>query len=165
MTTQSSMRSQALKIGLTAVVLSLAFGALLYSTLREDTQYYKHVDEVMTAPDAWYGKRLQVHGHASSIRRRPDSLDYRFEIEHNGQVVTAHYTGIVPDTFKDGSEVVVKGTLGAEGLQVEPNGVMAKCPSKYEPGAPGSAPAASPALEAPASRSTRATLPPAAASQ
>ncbi len=131
------MRSRYLKIGLTTLVLSLAFGGLLYSSLSEETQYYKHVDEVMTSPDAWYGKRLQVHGHASSIRRRPDSLDYRFEITHNGQVVTASYTGIVPDTFKDGSEVVVKGMLTSEGFQVEPNGVMAKCPSKYEPGSPG----------------------------
>lgn len=132
------MRSKYLKIGLTTLVLSLAFGGLLYSSLSEETQYYKHVDEVMTAPDAWYGKRLQVHGHASDIRRRPDSLDYRFEITHNGQVVTANYTGIVPDTFKDGSEVVVKGMLSADGFTVEPDGVMAKCPSKYEPGSPGS---------------------------
>ena len=132
------MRSKLLKIGLTTAVLSVAFGGLLYSSLSENTQYYKHVDEVMTSPEDWYGKRLQVHGHASNIRRRPDTLDYRFEITHNGHVVTANYTGIVPDTFKDGSEVVVKGTLDADGLLVEPDGVMAKCPSKYEPSSPGS---------------------------
>ncbi len=131
------MQSRLIKVLLTTVVLGVAFGALLYSSLSEETQFYKHVDEVMVAPDVWYGKRLQVHGHASDIRRRPDSLDYRFEVSHNGQVVTASYSGIVPDTFKDGSEVVVKGTLTPDGLLVEPNGVMAKCPSKYEPDAPG----------------------------
>jgi cytochrome c-type biogenesis protein CcmE len=47
--------------------------------------------------------------------------------------VQASYAGIVPDTFKDGAEVVVRGRLGPEGIQVIPNGVMAKCPSKYEP--------------------------------
>lgn len=131
------MRAKFVKMALTVTVLGLALGALLYTTLSEDTQYYKHVDEVMQSPDQWYGKRLQVHGHAADIRRRPDTLDYRFEIAHNGQVVNASYTGIVPDTFKDGSEVVVKGVLTADGLVVEPDGVMAKCPSKYEPGAPG----------------------------
>ena len=45
---------------------------------------------------------------------------------------TASYTGIVPDTFKDEAEVVLKGTLSPDGFTVEPNGVMAKCPSKYE---------------------------------
>lgn len=126
--------SKSVKIAITTLVLGLAFSAMLYSSLSEDTQYYKHVDEVMTQPGEWYGKRLQLHGHASDIRRKPDSLDYRFEIAHNGQLVKASYTGIVPDTFKDGSEVVVKGTLGPDGFHVEPNGVMAKCPSKYEPG-------------------------------
>jgi hypothetical protein len=28
---------------------------------------------------------------------------------------------------------VLKGRLSADGFHVEPNGVMAKCPSKYEP--------------------------------
>lgn len=160
------MRSKFLKVGLTVAVLSVAFGGLLYSSLSEETQYYKHVDEVMTAPDAWYGKRLQVHGHASDIRRRPDSLDYRFDIAHNGQVVKASYTGIVPDTFKDGSEVVVKGTLTPQGFQVEPDGVMAKCPSKYEPGSPGSAVGQRPAPPAPGTdRSTSAAVPSSTVSQ
>jgi cytochrome c-type biogenesis protein CcmE len=134
--------SKTVKIAISTLVLGLAFSAMLYSSLSEDTQYYKHVDEVMTQPVDWYGKRLQLHGHASDIRRKPDSLDYRFEVAFNGQMVKASYTGLVPDTFKDGSEVVVKGTLGPAGFVVEPNGVMAKCPSKYEAGkagAPGQA--------------------------
>lgn len=129
--------SKPAKIAISTLVLGLAFSAMLYSSLSEDTQYYKHVDEVMTQPADWYGKRLQLHGHASDIRRRPDSLDYRFEVAHNGHMVVASYKGIVPDTFKDGSEVVIRGTLGPEGFVVEPNGVMAKCPSKYEPGSVG----------------------------
>jgi cytochrome c-type biogenesis protein CcmE len=50
--------------------------------------------------------------------------------------VTAFYTGIVPDTFKDGSEVVLAGVLTPDGFRVAPNGVMAKCPSKYQPSGP-----------------------------
>jgi hypothetical protein len=30
----------------------LSFGGLLWSTLREGTEYYKHVDEVMAQPEA-----------------------------------------------------------------------------------------------------------------
>ena len=130
---------RAVRIGLTALVLLLGFGGLLWSTLREGTEYYKHVDEVMAHPDAWYGKRLQLHGFVvpDSIMRRRDSLDYRFEVHSKGAVVPATYSGIVPDTFKDEAEVVLKGTLTPDGFQVAPNGVMAKCPSKYEakPGA------------------------------
>ena len=50
--------------------------------------------------------------------------------------MTATYKGVVPDTFKNDAEVVLKGTLSPEGFSVAPNGVMAKCPSKYEPHRP-----------------------------
>lgn len=128
------MSQKTAKIGLTSVVLLTAFLGLMWTTLSEGTEYYKHVDEVMASPEQWYGKKLQLHGHVvdGSIMRRRDSLEYRFQIENNGHVVNASYTGVVPDTFKDGSEVVVKGKLAAGGFTVEPNGVMAKCPSKYE---------------------------------
>ena len=128
------MKGKATKIALTTAVLMLAFGGLLWSTLRDGTEYYKHVEEVMAAPDDWYGKRLQLHGFVAkdSIRRRRESLDYRFVIESKGKAVQASYTGVVPDTFKDGSEVVLKGRLSPHGFVVEPNGVVAKCPSKYE---------------------------------
>ncbi len=130
------MKQKAVKIGLTAFVLVLAFGGLLYSTLREGTEYYKHVEEVVPHAQEWQGKRLQLHGYIvpGSIFRKKDTLEYRFQVQSKGFVVNAAYTGIVPDTFKDEAEVVLKGTLTpAGGFDVQPNGVMAKCPSKYQP--------------------------------
>ena len=139
------MSHKAIRIGITSVVLALAFSGLLWSTLSEGTEYYKHVDEVTGDLAAWQGKKLQVHGFIvnESIMRRPDTLDYRFEIENNGEVIKAEYSGIVPDTFKSGAEVVVKGQLGVDGIVVAPDGVMAKCPSKYEPKAAAVPPTAS----------------------
>jgi cytochrome c-type biogenesis protein CcmE len=129
------MTTKPIKIGATIGVVVLALTGLLYATLSEGTEYYKHVDEVMSDPSAWHGKRLQLHGYVvdKSIRKKPNTLDYLFEIQSKGKVVQARYTGIVPDTFKDGSEVVLKGRLGPDGFLVDRNGVMAKCPSKYEP--------------------------------
>ena len=128
------MSYKAVKIGLTSLVLALTFGGLLYTTMAEGTEYYKHVDEVMAQPEPWYGKKLQMHGFVvpDSIKRRPNSLDYIFQVQTNGYIVNASYTGVVPDTFKSDSEVVLKGILSADGFTVQPNGVMAKCPSKYE---------------------------------
>jgi cytochrome c-type biogenesis protein CcmE len=136
------MKPKHIKIAVTAAVLALALGGLFYSTLAEGTEYYVHVDEVTTDPGAWQGKRLQLHGFVvdKSIFVKPQTLEYRFQIQNKGSVVPASYTGIVPDTFKDGSEVVLKGRLEPNGFAVEPNGVMAKCPSKYvegQTGAPG----------------------------
>ena len=126
------MSNKALKILVTAAVLVLALTGLMFATLREDTQFYKHVDEVMVDPSAWHGKRLQLHGYVTGIERKRNSLDYRFSVQSNGRVVQASYSGVVPDTFKEGAEVVLKGTLSGDGFHVENKGVMAKCPSKYE---------------------------------
>lgn len=129
------MTAKSIKIAATSAVIVLALTGLMYTTLSVGTEYYKHVDEVMAEPEAWYGKKLQLHGFVveGSIKKRPNSLDYLFDIQSNGKVVRATYTGVVPDTFKDASEVVVKGELSEHGFAVAPNGVMAKCPSKYEP--------------------------------
>jgi len=71
----------------------LAFGGLLYSTLSEGTEYYKHVDEVMADPTAWFGKNLQLHGFVQGEpARKRDSLEYRFDVQANGKVVRAFYT-------------------------------------------------------------------------
>ena len=128
------MNSKTIRVLATAVVLVGALGGLMYTSLAEGTEYYKHVEEVMVDPAAWQGKKLQLHGFVveKSIMRRPDTLDYIFKIQNNGHVVNARYTGIVPDTFKDNSEVVIKGYLNPDGFAVEPAGIMAKCPSKYE---------------------------------
>ena len=57
-----------------------------------------------------------------------------FRSQQNGKVIRAYYTGIVPDTFKEDAEVVLKGRLASDGsFHVDKDGVMAKCPSKYEP--------------------------------
>jgi len=127
------MTGKPLKIGATVAVVLLALTGLMFATLREETQFYKHVDEVMSNPAPWHGKRLQLHGFVTGIERKRNSLEYRFKVQSNGSVVQARYTGVVPDTFKEGSEVVLKGKLHEGGFDVERDGVMAKCPSKYEP--------------------------------
>ena len=126
------MSHKAAKIGATSFVLLVAFGILLYSTLGESMQYYKYVDEVMAEPQVWHGKPLQVHGYVvkGSIGRKRDALEYQFDLQRNGKTIRAYYTGIVPDTFKDDSEVVLTGQLTDQGFMA--TDMTAKCPSKYE---------------------------------
>ena len=127
------MTHRNIKIGATLAVLALAFAGLLWSTLSEGTEYFKHVDEVMANRQAWEGKPLQLHGYVvpGSILQKPNTLEYRFKVQNNGAVIDAAYTGVVPDTFKDEAEVVLRGKLTSNGFQTDKNGVVAKCPSKY----------------------------------
>jgi cytochrome c-type biogenesis protein CcmE len=131
-------RGAAWKIVLSVVAVTGAVGFLLSRSMKEGAEYYKHVDEVMAQPDALRDKRLQVHGNVvrGSIEQERGSLHYRFKIESRAPrtpaVISADYTGLVPDTFKSDAEVVAKGTLGPDNvLRVAPDGIMAKCPSKY----------------------------------
>ena len=140
------MTHRYIKLAVTAAVLVLAFAGLMWSTLQDGTEFFKHVDEVMTNPQAWQGKSLQLHGYVvpGSILKRQDTLEYTFQVQNNpirdvnqGHVVEASYTGIVPDTFKGEAEVVLRGKLTDSGFHTDPNGVVAKCPSKYQEKASG----------------------------
>jgi cytochrome c-type biogenesis protein CcmE len=131
-------RSAALKTVATVFVVGGAVALLLTASIKPGAEYYKHVDEVMSSVDNWRGKKLQVHGNVvdGSIEQARGTLLYRFKIESRPPrapaVITATYTGLVPDTFKSGAEVVARGSLTADNqLDVVPDGIMAKCPSKY----------------------------------
>ncbi len=131
-------RKTALKILATVVVIGGAIAVLLTASISKGAEYYKFVDEVMSNADSFRGKKLQVHGVVSdgSIEQGRGTLLYRFKIQSRPDRppanITATYEGLVPDTFKSGAEVIVRGTLTADNqIAVIPDGIMAKCPSKY----------------------------------
>ena len=88
------------------------------------------------------GTRSEVLAGASLIQTlrsaNPLSLPFEARVVTTGQEDTElrqalDITGIVPDTFKEDAEVVLKGRLASDGsFHVDKDGVMAKCPSKYE---------------------------------
>jgi cytochrome c-type biogenesis protein CcmE len=135
------MTHRYIKIGATAVVLASAFGFMMWSTLRDGAEYFKHVDEVVAQRPALEGKQLQMHGYVipGSIMFKKDTLEYHFKVQNNpirsgepGNVISVSYTGSVPDTFKGEAEVVLRGRIDGDNFHTAPNGVIAKCPSKYE---------------------------------
>ena len=134
-------RMRLLKFLLTAGALSAAFAGLVWTTMQDGTRFYMEVEEVLADPQAREGRVLQVHGYAANVLRHPKSLDWRFEItdsvEHRAHAIQATYSGIVPDTFDNHAEVVATGRLDGDTFHVDRDGIMAKCPSKYEekPGA------------------------------
>jgi len=79
------MTHRYIKIGATATVLVLAFATLLWSTMRDGTEYFKNIDEVAGKQSEWGGKQLQLHGYVvpGSILRKPESLDYKFKVQNN----------------------------------------------------------------------------------
>ena len=112
------MTQRPIKIAVTAVVLASAFGFMMWTTLRDGAEYFKHVDEVVAQRTQLQGKKVQLHGYVipGTILTNPNTLEYRFTVQNNpiragepGQKMNISYTGIVPDTFKDEAEVVQIG--------------------------------------------------------
>ena len=110
------MKHKAIKIGLTSLVLALTFGGLLYTThgrghrvlqARRRSDGAARAVVRQEAAAAWLRRAGLDH------RSKPNTLEYRFQVQSNGQIVSATYTGVVPDTFKSDAEVVLKGTLVA----------------------------------------------------
>jgi len=141
------MTHRYIKIGVTAAVLASAFGFMMWSTLRDGAEYYKHVDEFVAQKNELQGKSLRLEGYVvpGSIMNNKNTMEYRFKIQNNpirsgepGNVVEISYSGSVPDTFKGEAQVVLPGKMTSDGFHPNPNGMIAKCPSKYE--AAGSAP-------------------------
>lgn len=126
------MSHKAAKLVITGAVLAMAFGSLMYISLGDNLQAYKYVDEVMAEPEKWEGQLLKVHGYVvpGSIARKPASREYKFAMQRNGKVITAYFTGTVPDGFKDESEIVLSGVLSGDRFVADH--MEAKCPSKYE---------------------------------
>ncbi len=123
---------------ITLAVIAGGISYLFYSSAGDAFEYYKHVDEVKADTARWTGKTLQMHGFVQpgSILRKIDKdkqqIEYKFTAINCGAVVEVDYAGTVPDTFKDRAEVVVKGKLvDGSHFVVSPDGITAKCPSKY----------------------------------
>ncbi len=98
-------------------------------------QYYRTVEETQKDAASLVGEKFRVAGKVlpGSIIVAPTATpDYRFIVhDEKGGKVHVHYAKAVPDTFKEGVEVVVEGEL-IDGALFEASHVVAKCPSKYE---------------------------------
>lgn len=106
---------------------------LLFSGFNENMQYYRTIKEVKSMSAQTYSQGLRVKGNlvAGSLVTNPNNLEVSFKIVENGHELDVRYDGILPDTFKEGAEVLVEGKYKPAGY-FEAQTVMAKCPSKYE---------------------------------
>jgi cytochrome c-type biogenesis protein CcmE len=137
------MKRGTMKVLLT---LAIAFGGVTFLALQStgDVEYYVHVDKLFDRADEWTERKvIQVHGYARKVPTKGTIVDQtirrEFELVQEGKSIRVIHEGVVPDTFKDEAETVVKGKLHREpdgtlllttvgGEQ----GIMAKCPSKYD---------------------------------
>lgn len=123
-------------------VLALLIGAVAVGYIildgADDAVFAYTVDQAVEIQPELAGKKFRVRGKVQNgtIETRPGTLDTRFQIVHNDELMTVSYDKPLPDTFKEGIEVIAEGKLSQDGGVLVADNVIAKCPSKYEGGPP-----------------------------
>jgi cytochrome c-type biogenesis protein CcmE len=77
---------------------------------------------------------VQLEGVARGPVEGEGSDDMRFTIKDRDAdaEVAVRYSGSVPDAFKVGRDVLVKGALDGDEFVAEPGSLVTKCPSKFQ---------------------------------
>lgn len=100
--------------------------ALIYTSFSASTEASKP-SEIQP------GKSYDITGKVvkGSIQHQGDHLRFRIRDRDGTESVPVSYTGIVPDPFRDGREVIVSGELNNGIFVAERDSLITKCPSKF----------------------------------
>jgi len=118
-----------------ALALFLAgIAYLVHSGLSDGRMPFVNVSEVLAAPTGKLDK-AKIFGTvaADGLRVAPDRLGARFRLmdkDDANLTLWVDFHGALPDTFREGAEVIVEGRLQTTGFNA--TSVITKCPSKYE---------------------------------
>lgn len=123
-----------------ALVIAAAVGYLVYAGVRETSVYYLTVQEFLGRRESLRGTRVRVAGRVrqGSVSWDPRTLHLAFTLGgfRRSEGVPVRYTGVLPDMFAEGRDVIVEGRYDADGT-LEARSILTSCPSKYEPARPG----------------------------
>ena len=116
------------------VIVFLAIASLGYVGFQNSATYYYTVSEFTKPENLVYDKNVRVQGQVApgSVEQGTLGTTLRFIVTNGDESLPVIYQGVVPDTFKAGSEIVVEGSLDSEGI-FQADTIMPKCPSRYVP--------------------------------
>jgi cytochrome c-type biogenesis protein CcmE len=118
-------------VALSAAVLLAS--ALVYTSFSAATEASTPSQLLKNGPSSERSVELTGKVAAGSVKRSEDTL--RFAVrDRNGKgpSVPVVYTGVVPDPFRVGREVIVTGKLQGGTFVAERDSLVTKCPSKFQ---------------------------------
>ena len=120
------------RMQLLLVVAAATAGAFIVLALQENLTYLHTPTDVRdggVAPDARF--RLGGVVCEGSVRRTNGTLDVNFAVTDRIRQIPVHYTGILPDMFREGTSIIATGRL--KGKVFEASEVLAKHDETYMP--------------------------------
>lgn len=126
-------KNQRLVLALAALGALIAATLLAMSALRDQASYFYSPSDALRA-HVPTGQAIRLGGmvEKGSLHRSPDGVTIDFRVTDTIATVSARYTGIVPDLFREGSGVVAEGRFVAPGEFVADT-ILAKHDEKYMP--------------------------------
>lgn len=121
------------KFAILVVAIIGTLGWLAAGGIKETSTYYKEIKEVTAMGKDGLDKRIRVGGDVQKDSIVRTGKEVRFVLTQNELTLPVVYVGSdpLPDTFRDGSQALADGRLGADGV-FQANRIQAKCASKYE---------------------------------
>jgi cytochrome c-type biogenesis protein CcmE len=118
-------------IGFFIIIAALIY--LFTTSFQSSLQYYVTVEEALEQKELYLDKIIKIAGTAHEIEKAESNQTqaYSFLIKEGDKEIRVHYTGFVPDTFKEEAQVVATGSFDKDG-NLEATHILAKCASKYE---------------------------------
>ena len=120
-------RKVRLVVALGAAVL-LA-GALVYTSFSASTEAKEPSQLLSVAPGGSYALTGRVV--EGSIRRDGESIRFRVADRDGGESIPVAYSGIVPDPFRGGREIILTGKVERGVFAGQRDTLVTKCPSKF----------------------------------
>ena len=126
-------RQKRLLLVLLGVAGVAAASALIITALRGNMNYYMTPTKVM-AGEVAKGELFRLGGMVrdGSLKRNVNGLDVEFVLTDYKSDITVHYSGILPDLFKEKQSAVTKGKLDSMGKFIAEE-VLAKHDPSYMP--------------------------------
>ncbi|HKV83815.1 MAG TPA: cytochrome c maturation protein CcmE [Ktedonobacterales bacterium] len=128
------------KLPLSFMIAGVAIiGAVLYLVVANtgaSAQYYMSI-HALRACTTCATKTIRVVGdvRSGSITRNDATQVVHFDIVDGADTMAVVYSGVVPDIFRAGVQVVVEGRLNSVGV-FQARNLLAKCPSKFQSATP-----------------------------
>jgi len=122
-----------LKIVLVVIVGVAMAAALALYALRQKVSLFYTPTQVLEG-EAPASRSIRVGGIVvpGTVKRDVENLDVTFELSDTANDVVVHYSGILPDLFKEGQGVVVQGRIN-EANEIVARQVLAKHDENYMP--------------------------------
>jgi cytochrome c-type biogenesis protein CcmE len=123
-------RKRTIRLVIALSVAVLLGGALIYTSFSGATET-RQPSELLAG--ATPGKSYELTGKVArgTVERKDNELQFRVRDRGGTASVPVRYSGAVPDPFREGREVILKGKMD-NGLFVgEKDSLITKCPSKF----------------------------------